>query len=225
MARKPRLEYAGAVYHVMNRGNRQQAIFRTDGDRLLFLSALEEVCGRTGWKIHAYALMGNHYHLLVETPEPNLTEGMQWLLGTYTKRFNAEYREWGHLFQGRYKAIPVDTDGGYFPAVATSIHLNPVRVKGYDFDGADLEDYAWSSYPGFVRREARATWLCADRALAALSQKQSRKVCLGLAVAAAYGGEGFMDQAPLADGQGHQLFGLAQEDGVVQGGRVGPRCL
>ena len=82
MARKPRLEYAGAVYHVMNRGNRQQAIFRSDGDRTRFLAALGEVCGRTGWKIHAYVLMGNHYHLLVETPESNLTAGMQWLQGT-----------------------------------------------------------------------------------------------------------------------------------------------
>ena len=95
MARKPRLEYAGAIYHVMNRGNRRQAVFKTEGDRRLFLSTLGEVCERTGWNIHAYVLMGNHYHLLVETPEPNLTIGMQWLQGTYTKRFNAEHREWG----------------------------------------------------------------------------------------------------------------------------------
>lgn len=169
MARKPRLEYAGAVYHVMNRGNRRQAIFRSDGDRKCFLAALGEVCERTGWKIHAYVLMGNHYHLLVETPEPNLTAGMQWLQGTYTKRFNAEHREWGHLFQGRFKAVPVDSDGGYFLAVATYIHLNPVRMKGYDFAGARLEDHGWSSYPGYVRKRQREPWLCADRVLAALN--------------------------------------------------------
>lgn len=169
MARKPRLEYEGAVYHVMNRGNRQQAIFRSDGDRGCFLVALGEVCERTGWKIHAYVLMGNHYHLLVETPEPNLTVGMQWLQGTYTKRFNAAHREWGHLFQGRYKAIPVDSDGGYFLAVATYIHLNPVRMKGYDFAGARLEDHEWSSYPGYARKRKREPWLCADRVLAALN--------------------------------------------------------
>ena len=134
MARKPRLEYAGAVYHVMNRGNRRQAIFRADGDRKCFLEALGEVCERTGWKVHAYVLMGNHYHLLLETPEPNLTAGMQWLQGTYTKRFNAAHREWGHLFQGRYKAIPVEPGGDYFLAVATYIHLNPMRMKGYDFE-------------------------------------------------------------------------------------------
>lgn len=168
MARKPRLEYAGAVYHVMNRGNRRQAIFRTDGDRRCFLDALGEVCERTGWRVHAYVLMGNHYHLLLETPEPNLTTGMQWLQGTYTKRFNAEHREWGHLFQGRYKAIPVEPGGGYFLAVATYIHLNPMRMKGYEFETARPDDYAWSSYPGYVQKRKRAPWLCADRVLAAL---------------------------------------------------------
>ena len=168
MARKPRIEYAGAVYHVMNRGNRQAAIFRGDGDRRCFLEALGEVCERTGWRVHAYVLMGNHYHLLVETPEPNLTAGMQWLQGTYTKRFNAEHREWGHLFQGRYKAIPVEGGGGYFLAAATYIHLNPVRMKGWDFTRAKLADWAWSSYPGYVRKGKRAPWLCAGRVLGAL---------------------------------------------------------
>ena len=168
MARKPRLEYAGAVYHVMNRGNRQQAIFRTDEDRKCFLGALGEVCERTGWKVQAYVLMGNHYHLLLETPEPNLTAGMQWLQGTYTKRFNAVHREWGHLFQGRYKAIPVELDGEYFLAVATYIHLNPMRMKGYDFEKTRPEDYVWSSYPGYVQKRKREPWLCADRVLAAL---------------------------------------------------------
>ena len=97
----------------MSRGNRQQAVFRTDMDREMFLAALGEACGRTGWKVHAYVLMGNHYHLLLETAEPNLVAGMQWLQSTYTKRFNAYHREWGHLFQGRYKAIPVEPGEGY----------------------------------------------------------------------------------------------------------------
>ena len=167
MVRKPRLEYAGAVYHVMNRGNHQQTIFRTDGDRECFLGALGEVNERTGWKVHAYVLMGNHYHLLLETPEPNLTAGMQWLQGTYTKRFNAIHREWGHLFQGRYKAIPIESNGGYFLAVASYIHLNPMRMKGYDFEKARPEDYAWSSYPAYVQKRKRAPWLCVNRGLAA----------------------------------------------------------
>jgi REP element-mobilizing transposase RayT len=173
MARKLRLEYAGAVYHVMNRGNRQQAIFRTDEDRKCFLGALGEVCERTGWKVHAYVLMGNHYHLLLETPEPNLTAGMQWLQGTYTKRFNAVHREWGHLFQGRYKAIPVESDGEYFLAVATYIHLNPMRMKGYDFERAHPEDYVWSSYLGYVQKRKREPWLCVDRVLAAFNLRDT----------------------------------------------------
>lgn len=165
MPRKPRVEYAGAVYHVMSRGNHSQKVFRTGGDCEVFLATLGEVCVRMGWRVHAYALMGNHYHLLLETPEPNLVEGMRWLQGTYTKRFNAGHREWGHLFQGRYKAIPVEAGSGYFPAVANYIHLNPVRRKGYDFDRERLEDYRWSSYPAYVGKTGRPDWLCAVRML------------------------------------------------------------
>lgn len=169
MARKPRLTYAGAVYHVMCRGNHRQRVFRGDEDCQRFLSTLGEVCTRTGWKIHAYVLMGNHYHLLLETPEPNLPEGMRWLQGTYTKRFNALHRECGHLFQGRYKAIPIDADSaGYFLSVATYIHLNPVRMKGYDFTKNALSDYIWSSYPGYVRKRRRLPWLSVERVLADL---------------------------------------------------------
>ena len=165
MPRKPRVEYAGAVYHVMSRGNHSQKVFRTDGDCGMFLETLGEACGRTGWKVHAYVLMGNHYHLLLETPEANLVAGMQWVQSTYTKRFNASHREWGHLFQGRYKAIPVEPGSGYFPAVATYIHLNPVRMKGYDFARGRLADCRWSSYPAYVGMSPRPGWLCAGRVL------------------------------------------------------------
>ena len=103
MPRKPRIEYAGAVYHVMSRGNRQEEIYRDDTDRELFLETLTEVCARTGWVVHACVLLNNH--ILLETPEPNLVVGMKWFQGTYTQRFNARIREWGHLFQGRYKAL------------------------------------------------------------------------------------------------------------------------
>ena len=106
MPRKPRVEFAGAVYHVMCRGDRQEEIFWEDGDRECFLDTLWESCDRTGWQIHAYVLMGNHYHLLLETPEANLVAGMRWFQGTYTARFNARHRVCGHLFQGRYKALP-----------------------------------------------------------------------------------------------------------------------
>ena len=165
MARKPRVEYAGAVYHVMSRGNHSQKVFRTDNDCGMFLATVGEVCKRTGWKVHAFVLMGNHYHLLLETVEANLVAGMQWLQSTYTKRFNALHREWGHLFQGRYKAIPVEPGGDYFSAVATYIHLNPVRMKGYDFVKESLRDYRWSSFPAYVERASGFEWLCTSRVL------------------------------------------------------------
>lgn len=168
MARKPRIEYAGAVYHVMNRGNHQQAIFRQDEDRTCFLKTLGEVCERTGWRVHSYILMRNHYHLLLETPEPNLVAGMQWFQGTYTKRFNAAHREWGHLFQGRYKAIPIEPGGEYFMTVSTYIHLNPVRMKGYNFKKCRLSEYMWSSYPGYIQKRSRMPWLYVGRVLSNL---------------------------------------------------------
>lgn len=174
MARKPRVEYAGAIYHVMSRGNHSEGIFRSDTDCESFLSALGEACGRTGWHVHAYVLMGNHYHLLLETPEPNLVAGMQWLQGTYTKRFNAVHRVWGHLFSGRYKAIPVEASRNYFLSVSDYIHLNPVRVKGYDFETTELKDHAWSSYPGYVSAGKRPAWLCVERVLGALGLEDSR---------------------------------------------------
>ena len=95
-------------YHVLNRGDRREAIFRIDADRKLFLELLAQICRRTGWQIHAYCLTDNHFHLVVETPRSNLSAGMQWLLGTYTQRFNRRHVLWGHLFGGRYKALLVD---------------------------------------------------------------------------------------------------------------------
>ena len=103
--------------------------------------------------------MGNHYHLLLETPEANLVVGMQWLQGTYTKRFNVRHKEWGHLFQGRYKALLVDgAAGDYFSTVGSYIHLNPARMKGYDFEGSKLEEYVWSSYPAYLQLIERPEW-------------------------------------------------------------------
>src|ERR1019366_7766331 len=114
MARPSRIQYPGATYHVMARGTHGQEIFQDDQDRQRFLETLGEACEKTGFRIHAYVLMGNHYHLLVETPEGNLVAGMKWLLGTYTGRFNRRHKEFGHLFSGRYKALIVDGSGnGY----------------------------------------------------------------------------------------------------------------
>lgn len=150
---------------MMSRGNRQEAIFLDDRDNRIFLDAIEEVCGRTGWMIHAFVLMGNHYHILLETPEPNLVDGMRWLQGTYTKRFNIRHKKWGHLFQSRYKALLVDPSEDYFQTVSSYIHLNPARVKNYDFDNSKLADYRWSSYPMYLRPSQRPGWLAVERTL------------------------------------------------------------
>lgn len=174
MGRSPRIEFSGAVYHVMSRGNHQEPVFADDYDNRIFLDALEEVCGRTGWVIHAFVLMGNHYHLLIETPEPNLVDGMRWLQGTYTKRFNIRHKKWGHLFQSRYKALLVDPSGDYFQTVSSYIHLNPARVKGYDFETAKLSEYRWSSYPLYLRPAQRPGWLSVPRTLGAFGLSDDR---------------------------------------------------
>ena len=100
MARKPRIEYPGAIYHIKSLGNRGDAIFLDDKDRETFINTLEEACTKTGWLVHAFVLMGNHYYLMLETPEANLVSGMKWLQGTYTQRFNARHKQWlmGFLF-------------------------------------------------------------------------------------------------------------------------------
>src|SRR6185437_4163044 len=118
MARKLRVEYPGAIYHVMNRGDRREPIFRDDDDRRIFMETLAQACQKTGWQAHAWCLMHNHLHLVIETPKPNLVAGMKWFLGTYTGRFNRRHKLFGHLFAGRYKALIVDGSGnGYLRTV------------------------------------------------------------------------------------------------------------
>src|SRR5208282_1616047 len=114
MARKLRVEYPGAIYHVMNRGDRWEPIFRDDADRKRFVESLGEACARSGWQVHAYCLMPNHFHLVVETPVPTLVAGMKWFWGTYTGRFNRRHKLFGHLFSGRYKALIVDGSGNRY---------------------------------------------------------------------------------------------------------------
>ena len=99
MPRPLRMEYAGAIYHVMSRGNRRDKIFRDRPDYERFLNTLHEACEKTGWQVHAWCLLSNHFHLVIETPAPNLVAGMKWLLGVYTKRFNIRHRTCGHLFK------------------------------------------------------------------------------------------------------------------------------
>ncbi|MEI6891515.1 MAG: transposase, partial [Pontiella sp.] len=150
----------------MSRGNHQDAIYRDDRDCEMFLDTLDEACRRTGWRIHAFVLMGTHYHLLLETPEANLVAGMKWLQGTYTQRFNSRHKLRGHLLQGRYKALLVDGSGGdYFLTVSNYIHLNPARTKGFNPSVAKLAEYKWSSFPLYGRPSKRPKWLCVDRTL------------------------------------------------------------
>ena len=105
MARSIRIQSAGAYYHVMARGNRREDIFHDDDDRRFFLHTLGQACEMTGWRIHAWVLMSNHYHLFLQTPEPNLVAGMSWLQNTLTRRYNVRHRQWGRLFGDRYKAV------------------------------------------------------------------------------------------------------------------------
>ena len=166
MARKLRVQYPGAIYHVMNRGDRREPIFQDDPDRQRLLETLAEACRKTGWQVHAYCLMPNHFHLVVETPQANLVAGMKWFLGTYTSRFNRRHRLFGHLFSGRYKALVVDGSGnGYLRTVGDYVHLNPVRGKLLSAE-QPLSGYGWSSYPAYLRAPSkRPAWLRVDRLL------------------------------------------------------------
>jgi putative transposase len=166
MARKLRVEYPGAIYHVMNRGDRREEIFKDDQDRERFLATLGETCIKTGWQVHALCLMPNHFHLVVETPQGNLVAGMKWLLGTYTSRFNRRHKLFGHLFSGRYKALVVDGSGsGYLKTVCDYVHLNPARAKLLTPE-QPLTEYRWSSWPEYLKSPGkRPAWLRVDRLL------------------------------------------------------------
>jgi len=166
MPRKLRVEYEGAVYHVMSRGDQRERIYVDDADRRRFLETLGEACAKAEWQLHAYCLMGNHFHMVLETPRANLSAGMQWFLGTYTVRHNRRHRLFGHLFSGRFKALTIDESSpGYLKTACDYVHLNPVRAKLIDV-GQRVKSYAWSSYPEYLKKPAkRPKWLRVDRLL------------------------------------------------------------
>lgn len=145
MGRAPRIWFPGACYHIIARGNRQQDIFREIVDRYLFLSKLRMVRAKTNFKLHAYVLMTNHVHLLLETDKINISEILRDINGFYTREFNKKYGLVGHLFQGRYRSILVERDT-YFLEVSRYIHLNPVRAHMVKTP----EDYRWSSYRAYT---------------------------------------------------------------------------
>lgn len=178
MARQPRFEYPGAVYHVMARGDGGKPLFLQEEDHESFLYWLEKICGSHGWRVHAWVLMGNHFHLLLETPEANLSSGMRVLLGTFSQAWNSRYQRRGHVFQGRYKAVPVAgeraADAHYFKSVADYIHLNPARAGLAGGSMGKLVDYPWSSLLQYSKGNPPA-WLVVDRVLDAFKLSHDRR--------------------------------------------------
>ena len=168
MPRQLRIEFPGALYHVLSRGDQRQDIFVDETDPEIFLTTLSEACLKTGWQVHAYCLMRNHFHIILETPQPNLVAGMKWFLGVYTQRFNLRHKSCGHLFAGRYKSFNIDGgNSGYFRTVCDYVHLNPIRAKLIQAK-APLESFQASSYPLYLKTAAqRPAWLRVDRLLGA----------------------------------------------------------
>ena len=167
MARPLRIEYAGAVYHITSRGNERKPVFKGDQDRINFLNTLQHVNKRCNWICHAYCLMDNHYHLLIETPEGNLSAGMRQLNGVYTQLFNKLHGRAGHLFQGRYKSIVIQKDS-HLLEVCRYVVLNPVRAKMVE----KPEAWKWSSYRATAGRESSHPCLTVDWMLGQFSGKR-----------------------------------------------------
>jgi len=167
MARPLRIEFPGALYHVTARGDRQEPIYEDDKDRKFFLDLLGKVIVEWNWVCHAYCLMGNHYHLLVETPDGNLAKGMRQLNGVYTQLSNRQHQRVGHLFQGRYKAILVDRDE-YLLELSRYVVLNPVRARLVK----RVEDWPWSSYRSMVGKARNPSWLATDALLAQFGKRK-----------------------------------------------------
>lgn len=167
MARPLRIEFPRALYHLTARGNARQDIFLADADRELFIDLLSREIGQQRWICHAYCLMPNHYHLLIETPEPNLVRGMTRFNGVYTQAFNRRHGRVGHVFQGRYKGILVDKDS-YFLEVARYIVLNPVRAALANRPAS----WKWSSYRATAGEIAPPKWLTIDAILQQLAASE-----------------------------------------------------
>jgi putative transposase len=171
MARPLRLEFAGTLYHVTLRGYRREDIYLDDDDRAAWLVVIGDVCARFNWIVHAYCQMTNHYHLLVETVDGNLSKGMRQLNGVYTQRFNRRHGMVGHLFQGRYKAILIQKDA-YLLELTRYVVLNPLRARMV----SRLEDWPWSSYQTMIGEANVPGWLDADWLLRQFGRERQRAI-------------------------------------------------
>jgi REP element-mobilizing transposase RayT len=196
MARPLRIELAGGLYHVASREDRREAIYRDDDDRGRWLALVGMVCERFNWRCHAYCQMTNHYHVVVETPEANLSEGMRQLNGVFTQITNRRHGLVGHLFQGRFKGILVELDA-YLLELARYVELNPVRA------GMVLEpgDWTWSSYRAMVGQEAAPVWLETDWLLGQFGgERSAAQACYAQFVRDGIG------RAIVWEGLRHQVF-------------------
>lgn len=171
MARPLRLELPGGLYHVTSRGDRREDIYHDDTDREIWLTTLAQCCERFNWAIHAWCQMSNHYHLIIETPDANLSAGMRQLNGVYTQLVNRRHRRVGHVFQGRYKAILIDRDS-YLLELARYVVLNPVRAGVVK----QPRHWKWSSYHATINKDLRPEWLQVDWLLSQFGHQRSRQV-------------------------------------------------
>ncbi len=169
MARPLRIELSGGLYHVTSRGDRGEDIYISDADREVWLSVLGEACRRFNWICHAWCQMSNHYHIVIETPEGNLAQGMRHLNGVYTQAINRLYGRVGHVFQGRYKAILVEKES-YLLELARYVVLNPLRARMIN----DVGDWPWSSYRAMIDKAPSPNWLQTDWILGHFGQSRER---------------------------------------------------
>ena len=171
MARPLRIEYAGAIYHVTSRGDRREAIFLDDKDREMWLEIFGSVCERFNWRCHAWVQMDNHYHLVVETVEGNLSKGMRQLNGVYTQAHNRRHKRVGHVFQGRFKGILVDAES-YLLELSRYVVLNPLRAGMVK----QLRHWKWSSYRAMTGQGKSPEWLETDFVLGHFGKQRKRAV-------------------------------------------------
>jgi len=162
MPRQPRIEFEGACYHVINRGNYRAHVFKSDGAKQALLKTLGETAQKLGWKVHAWVIMTNHFHVALETPPGNLVEGMKLWQGSFATRYNRLHKEQGPIFQGRYKSMLVDS-GSYLGTLCHYINLNPIRARVCR--GDDLPSWPWSSLPWMLNRKLRPQWFSPVAAL------------------------------------------------------------